>query len=225
MTPRIRLGPGIFPLLVLGSVAWGATRAAPSGVTTTVQRSGASRLAAPRVPEDTTLFDVPLDTLVSGRTECYGYPRYFVAARPLEEEVGSDVLVRRLAAGARGAPAAGCAFDSIAGDYVVRNHWAEYFEGLRGDLLFLYSGTGPQGSVVVHDIAGRRELIEIETDQLVSWRDSVTLVLWLRRDTVPHSRCPEVPEGLLAGMDSLMALDLGTLHLTALGPARCEAWQ
>ena len=187
-----------------------------------VVAAAATRGTRPQGPQT---FEAPLDTTSAGGVKCYRFSQYFAMEHEFTDELGADVIVRPLQPGGASAAATTCAFDSVAGDYVVRNDWAEYFSGIRRHFLFLYSGTGPQSDVVVHDVAQRRRLIDIPTTDIVGWRDSVTLEVWVRRDTLPHSRCPDIPSSLTAGVDSLMALDLRTLRYTAVGPWRCEAWQ
>jgi hypothetical protein len=169
------------------------------------------------------LFEPRLAMVKAGETTCYSLAHWLVLARE-KADVGSDVIVRKREATA--APiGASCEFDSLPGDYVVRNAEAEYFDGIREHWLFLESGTGPQSSWVIHDLAARRKIGVLDADAIVGWRDSATLTVWLRADTVPHAKCPDVPEGLVAGSDSLVDYDLRTGKHKSLFKWRCVAWQ
>lgn len=82
---------------------------------------------APQAEEST--FDSATVQQVDGAS-CYRYPRYTVVARERPDEVGSDIIVHD-------GPSAPCTLDSLAGDVVFHNEWAEYFIGLIGNNLVL----------------------------------------------------------------------------------------
>jgi hypothetical protein len=173
-------------------------------------------------------FEAPMTVIKGEESECFAYARYVVVARELRHEVGSDILVRPTDGALRDAATLGgrCAADSLAGDVVLRNEWAEYFLGLSGDWLFLDSGTGPERGLVVHDIAARRKLAELSGVEIVGWRDSATLVLWLAgQESVAPALCPEIPEGFGVSVDTLYALELPAARLSPLGRWRCAARQ
>jgi hypothetical protein len=127
-----------------------------------------------------------------------------------------------------GDPAAvDCTADSLPGDFVVWNDWAEYFCGMWRDLLFIDSGTGDVRSLILYDVPSRRRVLELDgAGETAGWIDDVTLRVWLLRATdLPRSLCPDIPEVLGVGVDSLFALNLETFRLKALGPWRCHSLQ
>lgn len=155
------------------------------------------------------------DTLAPG-VVCYTLPRYLVVEKPTShDEVGNDIIVRRRTA------TAACGADSVAGDFVKRNQWAEYFLAMRGDRLFLDSGTGNVRGVLVFDVPAAKQITSF-TGDIAGWRDSTTLIAWIAGDdSVPHARCPKVPDALEAVLDSLVAIDLRANTRVALNRVRC----
>src|SRR6266702_3560890 len=116
------------------------------------------------------------------RVVCYHHARYIVVQRR-GKEVGSDLFVRPAASGR-------CEPDSLPGDFVWRNKDAEYFLGLRGDVLFIDSGTGT-------DYVGTP----------IAVPDSFTIGVW-RGSELPKLApgCPDT--GMIPGIDSLFWIDL-----------------
>jgi hypothetical protein len=157
------------------------------------------------------------DTLAPG-VICYTLARYLVIQKPApHDDVGSDVIVRPRT------PAAACGADSIAGDFVRRNEEAEYFLAMRGDRLFLDSGTGNLRAVLIYDVPAAKKTTEF-TGEIAGWRDSTTLLAWIAGgDSLAHARCPKVPEGLGVVADSLVAIDLRTNAHVPLNRWRCDA--
>jgi hypothetical protein len=67
------------------------------------------------------------------------------------------------------------------GDFEIRNEWAEYFAGLKGDLLILDSTTGPGPSgLTIWDLKKRKKVYEgswsdpeeSKDDSLVYWTET-----------------------------------------------------
>lgn len=170
-----------------------------------------ARIAAPRGPE--------LDG------SCYVYEEYVVVAwgSPDPQPVA---IVRKRGPGSD-IETAECSPDSLPGDFVLRNEWAEYFYGMWRDLLFIDSGTGNLRSLILYDMPTRRKILELEgAGEMEGWIDETTVRLWmLSKANGPRSLCPDIPEVLDVGVDSLYALNLETFRLTALGPWRCHALQ
>ena len=169
------------------------------------------RIAAPRVPA--------LDG------SCYVYEKYVVVAwgSPDPQPVA---LVRKRNV-ASDLETVDCSPDSVPGDFVLRDEWAEYFMGMWRDLLFIDSGTGNIRSLILYDVPTRQKVLELDgAGEMAGWIDEVTVRIWLLSGAdLPRSRCPEIPETLAVGVDSLYALDLETFRLSPLGPWRCHALQ
>lgn len=171
----------------------------------------ATRIFAPRWPEN------------EGR--CYLYPGYIVIAWGSPDPEPVAIVRRRDPADSVGS--VDCRPDSLPGDFVVRNEWAEYFCGMWGDLLFIDSGTGNVRSLILYDVPSRRQVFMIEgAGETAGWVDSTTVRIWvLCGGDFPRALCPDIPEQFGVGVDSLVALDLETLSMKALGPWRCNALQ
>ena len=140
------------------------------------------------------------DTVGRG-ISCYHHARYIVVERPVAE-VGSDLFIRP-------ARSHRCAADSLPGDIVLRNHDAEYFLGLRGDLLFIDNGTGPdfRGLILV-DLRTQRRLLQTDyVGDVVSGPDAFTVGVWHGYElTQPAAGCPKTD--MIPGVDSLFWIDL-----------------
>lgn len=164
-------------------------------------------------------FDSAITTAAGSGFTCYLHARYVVVSRDNKDDVGSDVIVRGHTPGT----ASNCAVDSLSGDFVLRNQEADYFLGLRGDRLFIDVGTGSFRDLVVYDLRARRKLEVISGYDIAGWRDSTTLELWVVAGETTRAQCPNVPEGMGVGIDSLHTLDLTTMKLTTTGRWRCAA--
>ncbi len=162
----------------------------------------------------------------SAGVKCYELARYVVVEKARSPDVGSDIFVRpKTDTSSTSGPASQrCAADSLAGDYAVRNADAEHFMGMRNGWLFLDSGTGPERAIVLHDLGKRSRVTSVGGD-VAGWRDSVTMLIWVNKGEQPRENCPDTPESLAAGLDSLFALDLRTASLTPVGRVRCSERQ
>ena len=157
---------------------------------------------------------------------CYLYPDYIVIAWRSPEQKGPVAIVRKRDK-AGGADGPDCSPDSLPGDYVFYNDWAEYFSGMWGDLLLIDSGTSNIRSLYFYDVRSRSRVLSLEgfggTD---GWIDEVTIRVWLLSAAdMPRSLCPDIPEIFSVGVDSLFALDLKELSLEPLGSWRCNQLQ
>jgi hypothetical protein len=155
---------------------------------------------------------------------CYVYERYVVIAWGSPDPQPVAIVRQR---DSEDSGAADCSRDSLAGDFVLRNEWAEYFSGMWGDLLLVDSGTGDIRSLILYDVAARRKVLELEgAGETDGWISEHTVRIWMLAATdLPRAVCPDIPEMLGVGVDSLYALNLETLRLTPLGPWRCHALQ
>lgn len=154
---------------------------------------------------------------------CYVYPGYVVLAwgSPDPEPVA---IVRKYDP-ADGPP--DCTPDSLAGDFVIWNDWVEYFCGMWRNLVFIDSGTSEIRSLIIYDAESRSLAFQIdgcgETD---GWIDDVTVRMWkLASTNGPRSLCPDIPDWLGVGVDSLYAVNLESFSLKPLGEWRCNPLQ
>lgn len=181
-----------------------------------------SRGTAEGAQQEAPAFDplVVMDTVLPRFVQCYAHARYLIVERELEGALGADVYVRPRASGR-------CDADSLPGDLVVRNARAEYFAGIRDDVLFLDSGTGPdlRGLILVDIRTGRRILersyVEVEAgpaEHTVNVWDGYYL-------DAPMEGCDPPTGGLQAGVDSLFTMDLPAGTVAFAGRTRCAVRQ
>jgi hypothetical protein len=157
---------------------------------------------------------------------CYLYPGYIVIAWEYPDQEGPVAIVRkRDSSNALESP--NCSPDSLPGDFIVYNDWAEYFAGMWGDLLLIDSGTSDIRSLFFYDVPSKKKVLSVDgVGETEGWIDSVTVRIWVLSGTgMPRSLCPDIPEIFGVGVDSLFALNLKTLSLKALGPWRCNQLQ
>jgi hypothetical protein len=173
--------------------------------------SDTMRIASPRPPER--------------EGTCFLYERHIVVA--WESPEPWPVAIVRKRDPETGPEGCNCTPDSLPGDFVLRNEWAEYFYGMWGDLLFIDSGTGTIRSLIVYDVSSGSKVLELDgAGEMESWIDEQTVRIWMLAGSgLPRSLCPDIPLVLDVGIDSLYALDLSSFSLTALGPWRCHALQ
>jgi hypothetical protein len=162
---------------------------------------------------------VSVDT-VAPRVQCYTHARHIIVERQFEGSLGSDLFARSRETGL-------CDADSLSGDLVVRNQWAEYFSGVRGDVLVIDSGTGPDlREVIMIDLRTRRRLLQRSYLHLAPSTDSLRIGLWAGYyldETAPD--CPPPVGGLLPGVDSLFTVNLRTGDVRFAGRTRCAVRQ
>ncbi|MGA7306378.1 MAG: hypothetical protein WBW88_15980, partial [Rhodothermales bacterium] len=97
------------------------------------------RDAFPQAPSASTEFaldSVGVQVIGDYGSACYTSTRYIVVQKSIPDDVDSDFFIRSAKTGR-------CDTDSLAGDVVLRDEWAGYFSGMRGDVLLIDSGTGP----------------------------------------------------------------------------------
>ncbi len=154
-----------------------------------------------------------------GSAMCHLYASYTVIVRERQDALGSDIFVRPPAQ-------ASCAADSLPGDYVFRNEWAEYFLGLRGDYLVLDSGTGPDlRGLIIIDLRTRRRVFQGSYVELEIAPSPELLGVWQGYELeTPRAGCQTTP-GLVPGVDSLVWLDLRTGRTRFAGQVRCAQRQ
>lgn len=157
---------------------------------------------------------------------CYLYPDYIIVAwaNPAYREPVA-IVRKRDSSDTRETP--DCYPDSLPGDFVVRNEWAEYFAGMWGDYLLIDSGTSNVRTLMLYDVSSKSKVLTLEgMNGVEEWIDSVTVSIWLLSGyDLPRSLCPGIEEPFVVGVDSLFVLNLQTLSLKASGPWRCRQMQ
>jgi len=164
----------------------------------------------------------PFDPVTPDRTVpgvvCYHHARYIVVERE-GRDVGSDLFVRP-------GQSRRCDADSLPGDYVWRNRDADYFLGLRGDLLFIDRGTGPDArTFLVINLRTRRQLVQMDyVGDVIAGPDSLTVGVWQGYTlTKPAPGCPATE--MIPGVDSLVWLNVRSGVAQSAKRARCAERQ
>lgn len=149
---------------------------------------------------------------------CHRSPLYTVVEVPRTNAVGFDHFI--------GTARRTCHADSLAGDFVVRNEWAEYFGDLRGHFLILDSGTGSDiRGLLVFDLRTRQRTFTGSYADLEPGTSGDTLGVWKPYNLEqPRPGCPLVG-GLGAGVDSLVWLDMRLGRTRFAGRVRCATRQ
>jgi len=164
----------------------------------------------------------PFDPVTPDRTVpgvvCYHHARYIVVERGVMD-VGSDLFVHP-------AQSRRCDADSLPGDYVWRNRDADYFLGLRGELLFIDRGTGPDArTFLVIDLRTRRQLVQMDyVGDVIAGPDSSTVGVWQGYTLAkPAPGCPAT--AMIPGVDSLVWLDVRSGVAKSAKRVRCAERQ
>ncbi|MBI4843094.1 MAG: hypothetical protein HY809_02060 [Nitrospirae bacterium] len=160
------------------------------------------------------------------RLECHESPKYFIIVKEVKGSAGSDILIKY-----KGNPDEkySCDYALSDGGFEIKNEWAEYYAGLKDNLLLLDSTTGPGPSgLIIWDLQKRKKAFE------GSWSDaeesgSGSLVYWLETDEASEGNCPDMKEwethGLGAAIETKVILNLSDFTITKTAETRCSARQ
>jgi hypothetical protein len=163
---------------------------------------------------------VRVEAAIERSVRCYVHERYIVVERELDGALGADLFVRSRATNR-------CDADSLPGDLVLRNEWAEYSAGIKADHLFIDSGTGPDlRQVIVVDLRTRERVLQRSYVDLESGKDSATVGIWdgfYVEEPLPG--CPTPSGGLQPGVDSLYVFDLTAGSIRFANRIRCASRQ
>lgn len=171
----------------------------------------------------------PPPTKITGAdgSECHDSSAYFVITKGRGSEVGSDILVKRKTSPVQQPE---CAYKKAAGDIEIADADAAYFLGLTGDYLLLDHGTAPPPrGLTVYDLKQGKEVYSDRYNNPSAVGEG-TFTYWQPTKTTPTAEnCPDLAtwtsQGLGAGIERRVTLDLATLKLTDLGETRCSARQ
>jgi hypothetical protein len=161
----------------------------------------------------------------SPHIRCYSSPRYFLVEKDVENGVGTDFLIKYKSKAKEKIP---CTYAVGSGDLEIKNEWAEYFAGLKGNLLVLDSTTGPGPSgLTIWDLKKRKKVFE------GSWSDAViqddSILYWTETGTATHDNCPGLAEwesqGLGAAIETRVLLNLSNFKLAKTRETRCSPRQ
>jgi hypothetical protein len=159
---------------------------------------------------------------------CIKNDKYFVISNNLADSVGSDILVKYKSSPNQ---IISCEYVVGAGDFGIKNEWAEYLLALENNLLILDSGTSPDPrGLIIYDLSNRKKVYEDEYfSQSVKIQNN-TIDYWRPTDIkVTAKNCPNLSEfeknGTGEGIDSHVILNLSDFSLRELGEYRCTGRQ
>jgi hypothetical protein len=167
-----------------------------------------------------------IPTVDSTQIECYESEKYLIVAKEIKGRSGTDFLIKQ-----KLNPSAklGCRYVPRDGDFEIKNEWAEYFAGLKKDLLILDSTTGPGPSgLIIWDLSKRKKVYEGSwSDPEESGDDS--LIFWMETGEATRTNCPELEnwelKGLGGAIETRVILDLSSFRITKTLQTRCSARQ
>lgn len=155
---------------------------------------------------------------------CFQNESFLVIAQERTEDVGMDILAR--------APARGkikCEYAEKAGDFIVNPDGEPFwYQGLAGDYLVLTRSTGPDGDIVIYDLANETVFIDEPADDEMTVADG-SVTFWQRTRPGTAKNCPEYAEYTSNGLGAIIAeqrvLDIASGEVTSTGEKRCTATQ
>ncbi len=161
----------------------------------------------------------------SRHIRCHSSPPYFVIEKDVEHDVGTDFLIKHKSRAGERLP---CIYVVSSGDLEIKNEWAEYFAGLKGNLLILDSTTGPGPSgLIIWDLQKRKKVFE------GSWSDPIiqddSILYWTETGEATHDNCPELAEwesnGLGAAIETRVLLTFSDFAISKTNETRCSPRQ
>jgi len=165
-------------------------------------------------------------TAQSIQVKCYESSNYFVIAKEVQGKVGTDFLIKYKS---KPDEKLFCGYTFGNNDFEIKNEWAEYFAGLKTDLLLLDSTTGPGPSgLTIWDLIKRKKVYEGSwSDPEESGNDS--LVFWMETGEAYDNNCPERAKweshGLGAAIETKVILDLSDFRISKTKETRCSPRQ
>jgi hypothetical protein len=172
------------------------------------------------------LLERQITTADSIHITCYDFPEYFIIARDVPDGVGTDFLIRYKS---NPNEKLSCNYDVVSGDLEIKNEFAEYYAGLKKDLLILDSTTGPGPTgLIIWDLRKRTKVFEGSWSDPEESSDS-TLVYWLETDEATEGNCPRLKEwlaeGLSGAIETKVILNLSNFSITKTKETRCSPRQ
>jgi len=157
---------------------------------------------------------------------CYESAKYLVVAKEIQEGLGTDFLIKYKS---KPGDKLSCNYVSGSDSFEIKNDWAEYFAGLKKDLLIFDSTTGPGPSgLTIWDLRKRKIVFK------GSWYDPEesnddTLVYWLETGEATDNNCPQLKEwklqGLEAAIETKVTLNLSNFEISRTRQTRCSSRQ
>ena len=161
----------------------------------------------------------------AGEALCFQNQNYLVIGQERLDDVGMEFIIRPPAKGK-----IACVYEEKADDVLIGDPADPlWFEGLAGQYLVLTRSTGPDGNVVIYDLAApATPMIDLAADDEITVADD-RVTYWARTETGTANNCPEYAEFTASGLGAVVAeeqvVDVATGQATPTGRARCSATQ
>jgi hypothetical protein len=170
--------------------------------------------------------DTHIVTTGSIQVNCYETSKYFVVAKEVQGKLGTDCLIKYKSKPDEKLP---CTYISGNNDFEIKNEWAEYFAGLKGDFLVLDSTTGPGPSgLTIWNLIERKKVYEGSWSDPEESKDD-SLVFWMETGEASDVNCPELKEweshGLGGAIETKVILNLADFKITKTPERRCRPRQ
>lgn len=140
------------------------------------------------------------------------------------DHAGQQILVRPAALGK-----IKCEFAERPGDYIVNPEGEPlWFDALVGNYLTTFRSTGPDGNIVIFDIANQTSVVDVPADSDVAANET-SVTYWERTRPGTAKTCPEYAEYTSNGLGAIIAeervFDGLSGEITVTGEKRCSATQ
>jgi hypothetical protein len=161
----------------------------------------------------------------AANVECHSNKQFFIAAKPFDDEPGSLFAVTALAH--KPAPKT-CSFDADHADFVLGQKGDPLWYGDQaGKYLILQRSTGPQGDLVIYDLATRKLVLDVPADDFSVEAGSVAF--WERTEAATAGNCPNFAENQANGLSSVISkrrlFDPASAKISDTKDERCDAVQ
>ncbi|MFH1965955.1 MAG: hypothetical protein ABIJ42_10510 [Acidobacteriota bacterium] len=161
----------------------------------------------------------------SSQVQCHQFPKYFIVAKDEADNMGTDILVKYKSGPEENPP---CEYVIENSDFEIKNEWAEYFAGVKGDLLLLDSTTGPGPTLFTIWDLKKQEKVYVG-----SWADPVfqddSVLYWMETGAATKDNCPDLKKweshGLGGAIETKVLLSLSDFTITKTRETRCSARQ
>lgn len=151
--------------------------------------------------------------------ECYASDSYFVVAKALSDEPGTDFLVKLKP---QGGSQPLCEYSKSPGDLEIKNEDAEYYLGLAGDFLILDSGTSNVRELIVWDLKKRKRVFADDYSEPIEITPH-GLEYWSESGPATKLKCPDLRDwGGEVVTEAKTTLGLPTLKVIRHPETRCS---
>jgi len=166
-----------------------------------------------------------IPSVLAVEPECHANDKYVVIGLEKSDDVGTDFLVRNKATPAM---KVACKFKPADGDFAVGGPDEPlWFEALEGDHLVLTRSTGPQGMLVVFNLADRASVLDVDAEDVVV--DPEGINFWQPTEPGTAENCEQFAENETNGLGSVIQVasrfDFATDAVTTGTETRCSVTQ